>query len=286
VTGPILDFFGCRIAVRCTEPDADDLRFFFGPHVLSPTDRGEPAGLRLDLVADSGFFRSLLAKDRAHKAFTLRGGDGAVLVHREFLDWSSVPSPLPPFRLLADRVCVVQATVLTRGGHTVALVGTPYSGKTSVGLAMARRGWVFVSDQLLVVERATGDVLPYCVPVGLRGATLVAMRAAGLVRGAVRATVSEVSGEVVLVRPETVSAPISASTRLREPVLVHVRRDDGGPTRLMEQPFERLERLRAWPNDALADLRGAVGHRTHAVLTLTANGSREQAAELVESHCG
>jgi hypothetical protein len=277
-----LDFFGCRMSVRGTESDDADLRFFFGPHVR-PDDETD---LVLDLRAPGGFFRSLLAKDHQPKSFTLRRSDGTVLDHREFADWSSVPSPLPPFRLLANRICVVQATVLHRGAALLALVGTPYSGKTSLGLELAGRGWTFVSDQLLVVERASGDVLPYCVPVGLRGATLAAARRTGRITGETRSTISEVSGEVVLVRPESLSATVSATARLRDPVLVHVIRAEDGPTRLSERPIAELGRLRTWPGDALGELHAVLDRRNHAVLRLSATESRADATELVESYCG
>jgi hypothetical protein len=139
---------------------------------------------------------------------------------------------------------------------------------------------------LLVVERDTGVVLPYCVPVGLRGATLAAAREAGRIRGATRSTISEVSGEVVLVRPETLSASVPASARLRNPVLVHVIREDGGPGGLTEQPIGKLGPLRAWPAGALAGLQALLDRRNHAVLRLAASASRADAAELVESYCG
>lgn len=275
-----LDFFGCAIVVRCTGSDDADLRFFFGPHV-------QPDGAaELELELAPGFFGSLLAKDNAPKSFTLRGSDGSVLDHREFLDWSSVPSPLPPFRLLVRRICVVQATVLSRDDVLLALVGTPYSGKTSLGIELAGRGWRFVSDQLLVIDRASGDVLPYCVPVGLRGTTLAAARRAGRIHGETRSTISEVSGEVVLVRPETLSAPVPVTNRMRDPLLVQVIRAGSGPTVLVERPIERLGPLRAWPAGALTELHARLDHRNHAVLRLAASASRADAAELVESYCG
>ncbi len=278
--GRVVDFFGTRVRVVCDPADAEDVDFFFGPHVV-PAGRGE-GGVRyvVELRGTGGFLRSLLAKDERAKTFRILDAGGALLEERTFTRWSAVPSPLPPFRLLRAEVAVVQATVLVHDDRCVAFCGPPHSGKTSLGLLLAARGWALVSDQLLVVRRATGEVCPYLAPLGVRGRTLEGMREgvlAGLPR---RDAYCSVSGEVVLTRPEGLAPVVRVADRPRAPRLVTVRREPGPPG---IRPAELVPRV--WPPDARPDLgRALAGTKPTSLLRLPALGGEQRAADLVEEY--
>ncbi|WP_441248523.1 hypothetical protein [Kitasatospora sp. McL0602] len=277
----LLDFFGTVVRVSCSPADAEDLDFFFGPHTAPPTAR---ADYRVELLGTrGGFLRSLLAKDDEPKTFRLRSEPGGELIEeRRFTRWSSVPSPLPPFRVLRDAIGLVQATVLARGGRCVAFFGEPHSGKTSLGLALSARGWALVSDQLLVVERATGAVRPYLTPTGVRGRTLAAMRDGVLAGLEQRRSYCTVSGEVVLARPESLAEVVPVDRRLGPAHLVAVRR--GGSTATLV-PGGRAPRV--WPADAWPWLGDALAaERPRSLLTLPDQGGEQQGADLVEEYFG
>lgn len=281
-TERLLDFFGTVVRVRCAPADAADLDFFFGPHRAA---HGARPRYRVELCAgDGGFLRSLLAKDDAPKSFRLSAEPGGRLIEeRRFTRWSSVPSPLPPFRTMRDSVAAAQATVLVRGSHCVAFFGEPHSGKTSLGLALLARGWALASDQLLVVERATGAARPYLTPTGVRGRTLTAMREGTLAGLEQRRSFCTVSGEVVLARPESLGAVVPVGHRLRPVHLVAVRRAGAAaPTLVPGGPPPRV-----WPAGAWAWLCGTLAaDRARSLLTLPAEGGEQAGADLVEEYFG
>ncbi|MEU1488069.1 hypothetical protein [Streptomyces sp. NPDC005752] len=278
----LLDFFGTVVRVRCTPGDATDLDFFFGPHRAEPGTRPR---YRVDLSSGGGgFLRSLLAKDDEPKAFRLSSEPGGeVIEERRFTRWSSVPSPLPPFRAMREEIAAVQATVLARGECCLAFHGDPHSGKTSLGLALSARGWAIASDQLLVVERATGAARPYLTPTGVRGRTLAAMREGTLAGLEQRRSFCTVSGEVVLTRPESLGAVVPVGRRLGPVHLIAVRRSPeaepglgpGGPA------------PRVWPVGAWSWLSGALAaDRARSLLTLPPEGGEQAGADLVEEYFG
>ncbi|MFF9147300.1 hypothetical protein ACF1BN_20830 [Streptomyces sp. NPDC014861] len=278
----LLDFFGTVVRVRCTPTDATDLDFFFGPHRAEP---GARPRYRVELHAgEHGFLRSLLAKDDAPKSFRLSSEPGGELIEeRRFTRWSSVPSPLPPFRAMSEDVAVVQATVLEREGCCLAFHGDPHSGKTSLGLALLARGWALASDQLLVVERATGAARPYLTPTGVRGRTLAAMREGSLAGLEQRRSFCTVSGEVVLARPESLGAVVPVGRRLGPVRLVAVRRSPtAAPTLTADGPAPRV-----WPVGARSWLTGELAaDRAQSLLTLPAEGGEQAGADLVEGYFG
>lgn len=273
----LIEFFGTAVEVRCGACDAEDIDFFFAPHVTT-TGSATPAYI-VELTAPRGFLRSLLAKDDAEKTFRVySANDGVLIEERTFTRWSAVPSPLPPFRLLRGEIGVIQATVVACNGLCLALSGKPHSGKTSLGLQLAARGWTLVSDQLLVVQRRTGLVCPYLAPLGVRGQTLAALRDGVLAQVACRATHSPVSGQVLLARPESLAPVIPVGARIPDPHVVTVRRG-AGTTHI--EPTDLHPG--AWPSDAWPWLRRALAtDKPLSLLRLPVHGGELRAAEMIE----
>src|SRR5207302_1525803 len=88
-------------------------------------------------------------------------------------------------------------------GATWCIVGPNYVGKTAATLALLERGFGLLSEHLLVLRRDDGRAERYLSPFGLRRQTLAALEKAGRLRGLdQRATVSDVTGRVVLVQPD------------------------------------------------------------------------------------
>ncbi|MGG8406696.1 hypothetical protein ACM614_08785, partial [Streptomyces sp. 12297] len=116
---------------------------------------------------------------QASREVRVLDGEGRLLRRWAYHGIGGIPPVLPPFAVLEHPYAVVQAAVLAKGAGVVALVGGIGSPRNSVALALGARGWRMVSGQYLVVDRVTGETLPYQLPLELRGPALEAARAAG-----------------------------------------------------------------------------------------------------------
>ena len=205
----------------------------------------------------------------------MRRGQLTVL-RRQFRSWTNVPAPIPPFAAFEDRLCLLPAIVLTRSGLVLAVSGSALSAKGGIGIALARRGWAFVSGQLLVVDRRSGQVLPYLAPVELRGPAARELTGSGLAAGTWRSVPSRISADVLLVRPESLGRVVPLTTRLGGPGSVRL-------VRLCRSADERVHLSRRafgaqpWPLAAAATLSDVPGYQ----LELPDAEVADEAAELL-----
>ncbi|HSP16211.1 MAG TPA: hypothetical protein VLV78_15800 [Thermoanaerobaculia bacterium] len=72
------------------------------------------------------------------------------------------------FRRLADDVIFIHSSAVGVGGRAVLFVGPPNSGKSTIALALTARRHELLSDEFGCLEPATGNVLPFRRPVGVR----------------------------------------------------------------------------------------------------------------------
>ncbi|MET7618145.1 hypothetical protein [Streptomyces sp. NPDC005408] len=262
-----LEFFSEQFAVAAPTGQLADLRFLFGPHVVA--DSQSPGRLRVEFTTPDEYL--------------VRRSDGTTLLRRTFRDWGNVPPPVPPFAALRGRYRLLPAVVLAKGGATVALVGGPGGQQAGTGFALAQLGWRFVSGRLLVVDRTTGQTLPYLAPLELRGEIRESVAARGLPRGTARARRSTLSGEVLLVRPEAAGGAVPVGARLAPPRVVRLCRGTGEAVRLVT--WNR--RAQTWPVvDGTEDVDGAgtpdePDWDTYR-LELTPAGGVEEAACLID----
>jgi hypothetical protein len=54
------------------------------------------------------------------------------------------------------------------GDHGVLIVGPKGTGKTTLSLSLAARGWAFLGDEMAAYQPATGTLLPFRRPVGIK----------------------------------------------------------------------------------------------------------------------
>ncbi|MER6071437.1 hypothetical protein ABT187_21835 [Streptomyces sp. NPDC001817] len=257
----VLDFFGMEVGVIAA--DRDEVAFHFGPHVVR--NSASPDQLRVEFFESTG---------SAPAEFLVRRGDGTPLLRRAFRGWGNVPPALPPFAALQDRFCLVPAVVLARGNTPVALIGGPYAEQANVGAALAQRSWEFVSGRLLVLDRRTGEVLPYLVPLQARGRSAAWLRGAGLQSELCRAVTSPTGAEVLLVRPECLGPVAPVRARLGRPTLVQLCRSADERVRLTPREFT----AQAWPDGSAGLLEGAPAFR----LELPGVSGAEEAAGLID----
>lgn len=70
----------------------------------------------------------------------------------------------------------LHAAVLVQDGRAALLVGDAWAGKTSVALALVKRGWRYFSDDVAVIETSSGLVRPLPKPPGVKAQPWDAMR--------------------------------------------------------------------------------------------------------------
>jgi hypothetical protein len=255
-----LDYFGIRVRVSGASTDLAEVAFHAGPHALAVA--AQPPHLDIAIGDAAGCSREAI----------VRRGE-LVVSRRRFRGWTNVPAPIPPFAVLADRLGLLQATVLARGGSVLAVVGSALSAKGAISVALARRGWAFVSGQLLVLDRRSGHVLPYLAPIELRETAARELATSGLADGTWRRVPSRISADVLFVRPESLGRIVAPTARLGRPQLV----------RLCRSPDERLHLTRSdhppqlWPATAAPLLSTAPSYR----LDLPADEVADEAAELI-----
>jgi HprK-related kinase A len=71
---------------------------------------------------------------------------------------------------------IVHAASVERSGLALLLPGSPGSGKSTLCAGLVSRGWRLLSDELTLLDLATGHVVPLPRPVSLKNASIDAIR--------------------------------------------------------------------------------------------------------------
>lgn len=71
---------------------------------------------------------------------------------------------------------IVHAAVVERSGRALLLPAPPGSGKSTLCAALVQRGWRLLSDELALLEPATGAAVPLARPVSLKNASIEVIR--------------------------------------------------------------------------------------------------------------
>lgn len=79
----------------------------------------------------------------------------------------------------AHTFLVIHAAVVERNGRALILAADPGSGKSTLCAALVHQGWRLLSDELALVERATGAVWPIARPISLKNASIDIVRSFG-----------------------------------------------------------------------------------------------------------
>lgn len=266
------------------------LRFLLRPHVVEHS--GTSPQLHVEFASAPDARRRQVAAERAGTSAprsrppltaaaespttnVLVRGDNLTLVSRHsFHGWGNIPPQVPPLASWPDRLAMLHAVVLASGDTVIALIGSPDSAKVDVAVALAGRGWRFVSGSLLVLDRADGRALAYHTPLEARGAAAVTLRETTPSREMYQTGISPISGEMLQVRPEAFGSIVPIRSRLPRPALVRLCQEPDDRRRLEPWPF----RPSVWPADAGAELAELPRYR----LSLPEAGSAGDAAELID----
>ena len=71
---------------------------------------------------------------------------------------------------------ILHAAVLERGGRALILPAPSGSGKSTLTAALAFRGWRLLSDELTLIDMASGRIVPLPRPISLKNASIDAIR--------------------------------------------------------------------------------------------------------------
>jgi HprK-related kinase A len=67
---------------------------------------------------------------------------------------------------------IIHAAVIARDGQGIILPAPPGSGKSTLCAALVGRGWRLLSDELAIIDPASGKLVPMPRPVGLKNASI------------------------------------------------------------------------------------------------------------------
>jgi HprK-related kinase A len=74
---------------------------------------------------------------------------------------------------------VIHAAAVERDGHALILAADPGSGKSTLCAALVHQGWRLLSDELTLVQLATGQITPIARPLNLKNRSIDIVRALG-----------------------------------------------------------------------------------------------------------
>lgn len=158
----VYEVLGVRVGVRAEDSDA-----------IALIDRSFDAVRRRDGRAPAAFVA--LRRDPAGDGWIVVDPEGAAIPARaggagalELLHQLVVALMAG---LQARGLLAVHAAAVARGGRAVVLSGPGGTGKTTLALALAARGFEILSDELAVLDPATGQVYPYRRNVHVRPGT-------------------------------------------------------------------------------------------------------------------
>jgi HprK-related kinase A len=131
----------------------------------------------------------------------------------------------------AHHYLLLHAAVVERNGHTIVLPGDPGAGKSTLTAALALSGWRLLSDELTIIDRDDGLIVPLARPIGLKNQSIDVIRdfAPGAVLG--EAAYDTHKGTVAHLRPPADSVRRS-SEKGRVSHIVFPRWKSGVETRL------------------------------------------------------
>lgn len=109
---------------------------------------------------------------------------------------------------------IVHAGVVEHCGNAMILPAPPGSGKSTLCAALAFSGWRLLSDELALIEPATGALVPVARPISLKNQSIDVLR--GFAPSAVIGPVvhETTKGSVAYVRPPTDSVENASTTSL------------------------------------------------------------------------
>jgi hypothetical protein len=135
-------------------------------------------------------------------------------------------------------VLIIHAAVIERHGHAAVMPAPPGSGKSTLCAALIQNGWRLLSDELALVRRSDGALLPLPRPVSLKNASIDIMR-----REAPRAVFTPAVRDTLKGTVAHMKPPADSVARALEPArpgwVIFPKYEAGAPTTLEALPRAR-----------------------------------------------
>ena len=118
----------------------------------------------------------------------------------------------------AHQFLIIHAAVLEKSGSAVVLPGEPGAGKSTLCAAMTLSGWRLLSDELTLIDKNTGLIIPVPRPVSLKNQSIDIIKTR-FPEAVFSPTVDDtLKGSVALMKPPTLS--VLSMNKPAKPVLV------------------------------------------------------------------
>jgi hypothetical protein len=116
------------------------------------------------------------------------------------------------WRVIAERGDFLQlhAATLVRHGRAVVFAGTSGVGKSTLAAALLARGWRYATDELTLIDPASGRVMPFPKAVCIKSGSFGIVRGLNLPLFRRRSYVKALKGEVGYVRPSDAGGNVLA----------------------------------------------------------------------------
>ncbi|HYL49151.1 MAG TPA: HprK-related kinase A, partial [Stellaceae bacterium] len=101
---------------------------------------------------------------------------------------------------LAHQYLIVHAAAIEKNGRVAILPAAPGSGKSTLTAGLVHRGWRLLSDELALIRRDDGHVVPLARPVNLKNASIDLLKAFAPQAVFSDAVADTVKGTVALMR--------------------------------------------------------------------------------------
>ncbi|CAD5375194.1 Aldolase [Rubrivivax sp. A210] len=179
------------------------------------------------------------------------------------------------------RYLILHAAVLERNGRALILPAPPGSGKSTLCAGLAWRGWRLLSDELALIDPASGRVSPLPRPVSLKNRSIEVIRAFAPEARFGRVVRETIKGEVAHFQPPAEAVERGGETALPAWVVLP-RYEAGVPTRLTR--MSRGQALMALVDNAFNyHVHGAAGFQALADLVEHGESFRFHYSQLAEA---
>lgn len=165
------DFWGVRVQTCLpTLEDKNHLAYYFRDYRIEPAGKSDIL-INFKTCNNDIPYMKAAASQRSVEAIDSAGN--VTNWHGE--ETVSGPTPLPPFTLkpLCELVTTIHAAAAAPPDapeHAVLIHGPSMAGKSSLIMALANKGWWFLSDDTVPIN-SQGIALPFTRPVGIRERT-------------------------------------------------------------------------------------------------------------------
>lgn len=137
------------------------LRLQFGKYLL---EGGCSTGLRIGAVKDGPLYRVSFNGEEKKTARPMLEIDDILFAHARY----------------DESVFAAHGAALEWKGGAYAFLAATTSGKTTLAAYLISRGFGYITDDCVLIERESRRVVPYCLPVHLRQGGLEVLRSRGL----------------------------------------------------------------------------------------------------------